>query len=419
MAGGAAGEAAGGVGPVHVACGPPGDRAGRARVSTAGGRHWPPPAPFPRGGGGGEGRGVGRLAAHGVAAPGKLPGCVGRGVGRRGRARGSGDRRGYGGARGSDVCAGVDIAERGLVVGDGAAAHASRTRGARAPTQESRRRLPRGARTLSHARPSRGDRAQARPPLLDLPADAVSGRPLPRSRLDALVPSLLTGQALVALVPATGDHAWAAGAAWDVARAAARGDRRVALVDLWLERPTLHEVVGLSPAEGIVDAFEYDVSLNKAAHEVDRVFFIAAGTVTAHAGDLFANPRWRKLHGGFRSEDALLLLYLSAGALARLSTVPDGLIVLSADRYEPESAIGQGITPAMGRGIPLLGVVRERWTPLATPAPDPRAMAPPPGRISPAVRPGLRGGGVSHRRTPPLGISAPPGAATAGGRAPR
>lgn len=242
----------------------------------------------------------------------------------------------------------------------------------------------------------------------------MSGRPLPRSRLDALVPSLLTGQALVALVPATGDHAWAAGAAWDVARAAARSDRRVALVDLWLERPTLHEVVGLSPAEGIVDAFEYDVSLNKAAHEVDHVFFIAAGTITAHAGDLFASPRWRKLHGGFRSEDALLLLYLSAGALARLSTVPDGLIVLSADGYEPESSIGQGITAAMERGIPLLGVVRERWTPLATPAPDPRAMAPPPGRISAAARPGPRAG-VSHRRTWPVVIAATLVAGTAGG----
>src|SRR5207245_134559 len=132
----------------------------------------------------------------------------------------------------------------------------------------------------------------------------------------------------------------------------------------------------LSPTEGIVDAFEYDVSLTKAAHEIDRVFFIAAGTVTAHAGDLFANPRWRKLHGGFRSEDALLLLYLSAGALARLSTVPDGLIVLSADGYEPESSIGQGITAAMERGIPLLGVVRERWTPLATPAPPPARPQP-------------------------------------------
>jgi len=214
----------------------------------------------------------------------------------------------------------------------------------------------------------------------------VTVRPLPRSRLDALVPSLVTGQALVALVPATGDLKWAAGAAWDVARAAALSNRRIALVDLWLEHPTLHETVGLTPTEGIVDAFEYDVSLTKAAHEIDRVFFIAAGTVTAHAGDLFANPRWKKLHGGFRVEDALLLLYLSAGALARLSTVPDGLIVLSPDGYEPESSIGQGITAVMERGVPLLGVVRERWTPAAAPAPDPRSVAPPPGRISASVR---------------------------------
>src|SRR5260370_16302196 len=118
----------------------------------------------------------------------------------------------------------------------------------------------------------------------------MTGRPLPRSRLDALVPSLLAGQALVALVPATGDQKWAAGAAWDVARAAARGERRVALVDLWLEHPTLHEVVGLSPTEGIVDAFEYEVSLTKAAHEVDPLFFIPPGPLTAPPRAPFPTP---------------------------------------------------------------------------------------------------------------------------------
>jgi cell division septation protein DedD len=239
----------------------------------------------------------------------------------------------------------------------------------------------------------------------------VTVRPLPRSRLDALVPSLVTGQALVALVPATGDLKWAAGAAWDVARAAALSDRRVALVDLWLEHPALHETVGLTPAEGIVDAFEYDVSLTKATHEIDHVFFIAAGAVTAHAGDLFANPRWKKLQGGFRVEDALLLLYLSAGALARLSAVPDGLIVLSPDGYEPESSIGQGITAATERGVPLLGVVRERWTPAATPegVPDPRSVAPPPGRVSASARrPG-------QRRARPVVVAAALAAGAAGG----
>ena len=234
----------------------------------------------------------------------------------------------------------------------------------------------------------------------------MTGRPLPRSRLDALVPSLVTGQALIALVPATGDLKWAAGAAWDVARAAALNGRRVALVDLWLEHPMLHETVGLAPTEGIVDAFEYDVSLTKAAHEIDHVFFIAAGAVTAHAGDLFANPRWKKLHGGFKVEDALLILFLSAGALARLSAVPDGLIVLSPDGYEPESSIGQGIAAAMERGVPLLGVVRERWTP----GPDTRSVAPPPGRISASAarRP-------ARRRTRPVVIAATLVAGAAGG----
>jgi cell division septation protein DedD len=242
----------------------------------------------------------------------------------------------------------------------------------------------------------------------------VTGRPLPRSRLDALIPSLVAGQALVALVPATGDLRWAAGAAWDVARAAARGERRVALVDLWLEQPTLHETVGLAPAEGIVDAFEYDVSLTKTAQQVDRVFFIGAGTVTAHAGDLFSNPRWRKLHGGFRVEDALLLLYLSAGALARLSAVPDGLIVLSPDGYEPESSIGQGISAVMERGVTLLGVVRERWSPTtsATPAPDRRARVSPPPPPSPPPLPPPPG---SHRRARPVVIAATLAAGAAGG----
>jgi hypothetical protein len=192
-------------------------------------------------------------------------------------------------------------------------------------------------------------------------------RPLPRSRLGNLIPTLVESQALVVLVPASGDLRWAAEAAWDVARAAVHEDRRVALVDLWIEEPRLHEVVGLAPSDGIVDAFEYGVSLNKAAHEVDKVFFIGAGSYTASAGDVLGHARWKKLHAGFRSEGALLLLYLSAGSLARLAAVPDGLIVLAPDGFEPESSIGQGIIAATERGVPMLGVVRERWTP--TPAP--------------------------------------------------
>ena len=237
------------------------------------------------------------------------------------------------------------------------------------------------------------------------------GRALPRSRLDNLIPSLVEAQALIALVPATGDLPWAAAAAWDVARAATRGSRRVALVDLLLETPTLHDVIGVTPTDGIVDAFEFGVSLNKTAHHVDGVFFIAAGSNPAHTGDVFANPRWRKLQGGFRVEGALLLLYVSAGGLARLSAVPDGLLALSPDGYEPESSIGQGIAAAMERGIPLLGVVRERWTPSAAAAP---AAEPP--RAPRAVHPSpAQGGEAPKRRARPAVVAITLAAGAAGG----
>ncbi len=71
-------------------------------------------------------------------------------------------------------------------------------------------------------------------------------------------------------MPVGSDPQWAAKAAWDIPRIAARDGRRVALVDLCLENPALHETVGLQATEGIVDAFEYGVSLNKAAHTTRR-----------------------------------------------------------------------------------------------------------------------------------------------------
>jgi cell division septation protein DedD len=229
-------------------------------------------------------------------------------------------------------------------------------------------------------------------------------RVLPRSRLGNLIPTLVDSQALVALVAATGDLRWAAEAAWDVARAAAHAGRRVALVDLWIEEPRLHEVVGFTPSDGIVDAFEYGVSLTKTAHEVNGVFFIAAGSYTASAGEIFGHARWKKLQAGFRSEGALLLLYLSAGGLARLAAAPDGLLVLSPDGFEPQSSIGQGIIAATERGVPMLGVVREHWAPPPAPA------------VAKHIRPGHPPAGAPRRRAArPVLVAATLAAGAVGG----
>ena len=196
----------------------------------------------------------------------------------------------------------------------------------------------------------------------------TTARQLPLSRLGHLVPPLLEGQALVALVVLTEDLQWAAKAAWDIARIAARDGRRTALVDLNLEHPVLHETVGLAPTEGIVDAFEYGVSLNKAAHEVTGVFFIPAGSDTARAPELYAHPRWPKLQAGFRSEGALLLAFISRSGLSQLSATADGAFALA-----PEG-LPSGFTLEGGRDIPLFGVVRDRWLPSTSPRNSPTAV---------------------------------------------
>ena len=196
----------------------------------------------------------------------------------------------------------------------------------------------------------------------------TSVRQLPLSRLGHLVPPLVDDAALVALVTMTNDPPWAAKAAWDIARIAARDGRRVALVDLCLENPALHEMVGLHATEGIVDAFEYGVSLNKAAHEVTGVFIIPAGSETAHPAEVYAHARWPKLQAGFRSEGALLLALLPLTGLAQLSAAPDGALVLAPEGVGPEFALP--------RDVPLLGVVRDRWLP-SSPRVSPPSMTVP------------------------------------------
>src|SRR6266516_1860084 len=228
------------------------------------------------------------------------------------------------------VRAGIHLAESRVVGASRRRSHAGGTGCARPRATTSRRRLSRRARSVCDARAGRSHRPAPGPALLDLPTVTVSTfRQLPLSRLGHLVPPLIDGAALVALMPVTDDLQWAAKAAWDIGRIAARDGRRVALVDLCLEHPALHEITGLASTEGIVDAFEYGVSLNKAAHEVTGVFIIPAGSVTANPAEVYGHARWRKLHAGFRSEGALLLAFLPASGLAQLAADPDGVIVLA------------------------------------------------------------------------------------------
>lgn len=198
-------------------------------------------------------------------------------------------------------------------------------------------------------------------------------RVLPRSRLDRVVPPLVRDCALVALVPVTDDAQWAASVAWSVARASgASGSasrRAVALVDLCLESPVLHDVKQLEPAPGIAEAITADVALNEVATDIEGVNFVPSGSDIPDPVMVRGSTRWSRLHAGFRNEGALLLVYLPADRLEEFGAVPDGVLALAPNGVDLGSPGGRALLAARERGVNLLGAVRERWS-SAVPVPD-------------------------------------------------
>jgi len=181
----------------------------------------------------------------------------------------------------------------------------------------------------------------------------VTLRPLPRSRLTALIPGLVEGRALVALVRSTEDQQWSGDAAWAVARAAAGGPqrRRVVLVDLDLAAPTLHRMVRGAAAPGIAEAMEKGEPLGEATRDAAGVFLIPAGACTGPASEVWGNPRWTRLKNGFQAEQALLLVYLPQGAQPHFAATPDGVVALAPDADDPVELHPAWQSLALGRVI--------------------------------------------------------------------
>lgn len=202
-------------------------------------------------------------------------------------------------------------------------------------------------------------------------------RELPRPHLSRLAPALFADHTFLVLVPATADGDWAVAAAWDVARAAAGGDRRVALVDLHLERPVLDARAAPTGGEGIVDAFEFGASLNHVAvpQEPATLHFIPVGTLPSSAAAVWGHARWERLRRGFAREGALLLAYTPAHALPHLAARPDGAVVLAPRGYDPDTQPLPGLESVQ---LPIVGVVRD------APADAARATPVAPIRATPA-----------------------------------
>ena len=196
----------------------------------------------------------------------------------------------------------------------------------------------------------------------------------------------LADHAVVALIPTTRDYEWAAAQAWAVARGASRGKSRVALIDLSLTQPALDAGAARRGAEGIVDALLGGSSITRVAHPQDEagLHYVGVGTPTTKAEGVWAHPRWNRLHAGFRSQDALLLLFVPPAAIPHLALQPDAMIVLARTGWSQSAEQDSGVSGWLEQGIPLLAVLSEPDShPESVPPPSERA---PGGQVVTAPR---------------------------------
>ena len=159
----------------------------------------------------------------------------------------------------------------------------------------------------------------------------------------------LTGAGCVVVV---GDQAeLAAEVALGLGREQARR-RRVAIVDLVGELPTLQRLVPADFPYGVMDAFFYGVSLAKIAHPIDparNLFILPSGVAPMDHDALLRDDRWRRLAESFRDADTLLLLVVpdqAPGLDVLLLAVADGLVAVGTPRVAPGVRVLETVLPA-------------------------------------------------------------------------
>jgi hypothetical protein len=123
--------------------------------------------------------------------------------------------------------------------------------------------------------------------------------------------------------------------------------RRVAVGDLLNEAPPIQALVTGDNPHGLVDSFQYGVSLTRIAQQVPdsgELFVMPTGTSAPDYEEIFTNTRWRRLIAGFREVGALLIICAPADAphVHDLVDVSDGVVIVG-DVVPPEVSVAQSL----------------------------------------------------------------------------
>jgi hypothetical protein len=134
--------------------------------------------------------------------------------------------------------------------------------------------------------------------------------------------------------------------------------RRVAIGDLIGDVPPLRELITDDDPHGITDSFQYGVSLNKIARQIDpagNLHVLPSGIEPIVQEEMLRSDRWRRLGAGFREVGALLLLAAPAavpGVDALIEMVDGVVLVGGAANPAPNAPVLAEVATVARRAAP-------------------------------------------------------------------
>ena len=134
--------------------------------------------------------------------------------------------------------------------------------------------------------------------------------------------------------------------------------RRVAIGDLIGDVAPLRELITDDDPHGITDSFQYGVSLNKIARQIDpagNLHVLPSGIEPIVTEEMLRSDRWRRLGAGFREVGALLLLAAPAavpGVEALIEMVDGVILVGGAANPAPNAPVLAEVAAAARRSAP-------------------------------------------------------------------
>jgi hypothetical protein len=202
-----------------------------------------------------------------------------------------------------------------------------------------------------------------------------------------------------ALVVAGPDAEATAEVALGIAEVQSAG-RRVILGDLTGNNARLSALVPDDDPHGLVDAFDYGISLGRVSRVVEgnpNLHVIPTGTVAPDYAELLAHPRWSRLFAAFSEADHLLLLAvpISAESIADLTLQLDGIILVDAiapGRVDESKVIANVVLAPLP--LPRLSQVTPSEPRPASPRPKPQSRRP----VNPTIRPSVAESAPPPRR---------------------